>query len=142
PWKERNFCIVPADGGPVRKLKGGAGMAGACSFTPDGQSLVCHAYNSGSGMHSRLSLNQDEMSQLTDGKDWDYKPSASPDGKWLAFSRSQNGKSAIWVMPLNGGEAHPITAKDADDRWPTWSASGQSILFHRISDHRNGIKIL
>ncbi len=59
----------------------------------------------------------------------------------MAFSRSLESPSAIYVMPFPGGEAFPLTESGADDRWPTWSADGDKLLFHRLIDRGKTLKI-
>ncbi len=39
----------------------------------------------------------------------DRDPAASPDGRQLAFLRGGDGPSQIWLLPVAGGEAEPIT---------------------------------
>jgi dipeptidyl aminopeptidase/acylaminoacyl peptidase len=38
-------------------------------------------------------------------------PAFSPDGKYLSFlsARGDDGKSQVWILPLEGGEAEPVT---------------------------------
>ncbi|MEH2318837.1 S9 family peptidase [Nostoc sp.] len=47
---------------------------------------------------------------LTNGKDSEYNPRFSPDGKYLAFiSSRESGKQQIWLLNLAGGEAEKIS---------------------------------
>lgn len=141
PWGTRDFFVVPAAGGEPRKLTAKPGWAGACTFAAGGDSLVCHRYDTGSGDLQRLSLDG-AAEPLSNGTDWDYKPAESPDGKWVAFSRSREGPSGIWLMPAKGGEARPLTASPYEDRWPTWNAGGDRIFFHRVVDRGTAVKAL
>ena len=54
---------------------------------------------------------------MTIGPAWDYKPTTSPDGQWVAFSRSHEGPARIWLLPAEGGRARPLTRSPYDDRW-------------------------
>jgi dipeptidyl aminopeptidase/acylaminoacyl peptidase len=67
--------------------------------------------------------------QLTFGDKADGQPQWSPDGKILAFVRSENDKSQIWLLPLNGGEAYPITKAEFGASNPRWSPDGKKILY-------------
>ena len=58
----------------------------------------------------------------------DGEPSASPDGRLVAFTSTREGVSRIWVKQLGGGEA-PLTA--GPDRRPRFSPDGSSVLFVR-----------
>lgn len=70
-----------------------------------------------------------EPTQLTHGKKSDSQPLWSPDGSKIAFVRSDEGKSQIWILPLTGGEAYPLTSAKHGASAPAWSPDGQFILF-------------
>ena len=67
--------------------------------------------------------------QLTFGDKNDGQPQWSPDGKQLAFVRTENEKSQIWLLPLSGGEAHSITKSEYGANRPRWSPDGGKILY-------------
>lgn len=140
-WGKRDYYLVPASGGEPRKVSRDSARAGACSFEPGGDSLVCHRYDLGSGDVLRLWLNGD-VAPLTAGSAWDYKPTESPDGQWIAFSRSEEGPSYIAVMPAAGGRVRRLTQSPYDDRWPTWSAAGDRLLFHRLVNRGTALELL
>ncbi|HEX3727725.1 MAG TPA: hypothetical protein VHV08_15830, partial [Pirellulales bacterium] len=54
---------------------------------------------------------------------WDFRASASADGKQIVFCRAATGAApAIWVMDVDGKNAHPVT-QGIDDRGadhPRW----------------------
>ena len=141
PWMQRRYFLMNTDG-TNRRAVSEPSQAGACSFTPAGNSLVCHNYDSGTGNVYLYPAGGGERLRLTHGAFWDYKPAASPDGRWIAMSRSEDGPSAIWVMPYPAGRAFPLTDSDSDDRWPTWSADGDKLLFHRLADRGQAVRTL
>ena len=49
----------------------------------------------------------------------------SPDGKRIVFSM----QGALWVMPLEGGNAQRITGWELEAAWPVWSPDGATIAF-------------
>ena len=49
----------------------------------------------------------------------------SPDGQSIAIDLL----GQLWLLPVAGGEAHPITDELGDIRQPAWSPNGQSIAF-------------
>ncbi len=65
-------------------------------------------------------------------------PQLSPDGTWVAFvhqsvDRNENKyRSAIWLLPTDGGPAKPFTAGTGRDSSPRWSPCGQFLVF--VSD--------
>ncbi|MFN3381172.1 MAG: S9 family peptidase [Runella zeae] len=53
----------------------------------------------------------------------------SPDGKSIAFVRAVKGKSQVFVMPLDGGEAWQLTDYKHGASAPQFSPDGSKILF-------------
>jgi dipeptidyl aminopeptidase/acylaminoacyl peptidase len=76
-----------------------------------------------------------EPTQLTFGERNDGQPQWSPDGKQLAFVRTDNDKSQIWILPLTGGEAQVITKTEHGAGNPRWSPDGKKILFTSSIPH-------
>ncbi len=74
-------------------------------------------------------VKKDEPVQLTFGDRNDGQPQWSPDGKQIAFVRTDNDKSQIWLLPLSGGEAHVLTKAEFGGNNPRWSPDGKNILF-------------
>lgn len=142
PWGKRDFYVVPVAGGAPRKVSRQTGVYGACAFEPKGESLICHRYDLGSGDVIRIWLDDSEVSPLTIGFPWDYKPTTSPDGQWIAFSRAAEGPSQIFILPGAGGRARQLTATPYDDRWPTWNEKGDRLLFHRLVERGVAVKAL
>ena len=62
-------------------------------------------------------------------------PQISPDGKWVAYVVStidleeDDSESRIWVVPVEGGEAIPMTAKGSSASRPRWSPDGKYLSF-------------
>src|ERR1700682_4654612 len=44
----------------------------------------------------------------------DSSPVWSPDGKTLAFLSSRNGSSQVYLLSMDGGEAHPLTKRSEE----------------------------
>ncbi len=67
-------------------------------------------------------------------------PQISPDGKWVAFVVStmdleeDESESRIWMMPVEGGEAIPMTAKGSSASRPRWSPDGKYLSFLAARD--------
>ncbi|MDG4763967.1 peptidase S9 [Solwaraspora sp. WMMD406] len=139
PWGHRYFYVVPASGGSPRAVDRPPGRAGAGSWAPDGRWLVCHSYDTGAGAIFLQDSEGAEEIQVTDGTAWDYKPTICPTRPVVAFSRSNEGRSVIWVQRLGDGDGRPLVTTGADDRWPTWTADGRSLFFHRLVDEGRSI---
>lgn len=70
-----------------------------------------------------------EPVQLTHGRRNDTQPTWSPDGSKIAFVRTHEEKSQIWILPMNGGEAYSLTSARHGASSPRWSPDGGSLLF-------------
>jgi dipeptidyl aminopeptidase/acylaminoacyl peptidase len=59
----------------------------------------------------------------------DTSPVWSPDGKMLAFVSSRSGESQVYVLPMDGGEAHAWTHLSSGADVIKWSPDGKTIAF-------------
>ncbi|NJN66796.1 MAG: VWA domain-containing protein [Chloroflexaceae bacterium] len=80
------------------------------------------------------------------GSGFNYYPSFSPDGRWLAFTHHTEGSSTysdpqaeIYLVPPAGGVPRRLPANDGADgqllgnvgnSWPTWSRDGRFLAFN------------
>ena len=56
-------------------------------------------------------------------------PRISPDGKRVAFARTEGSNTDIWIADLIRGETTRLTFDPAVDRWPVWSPDGTMITY-------------
>ena len=59
----------------------------------------------------------------------DSSPVWSPDGKTLAFLSSRNGSSQVYLLSMDGGEAHPLTKLSTGADIVKWSPDGKTLAF-------------
>ena len=102
------------------------------SLSPDAKTVV-FAYESdlwktdlSSGITTRLTAMQGSESN----------PRISPDGKWLAFSGTENNNPDVYLMPLEGGAIRQLTFHSTYDLVEAWSWDSQTIYFE--SGTQNG----
>jgi len=69
----------------------------------------------------------DAMQLTRTGKD--SSPKWSPDGKTIAFLSGRSGESQVYVLSMDGGEAHAITKLSTGADIVKWSPDGKAILF-------------
>jgi Tol biopolymer transport system component/predicted Ser/Thr protein kinase len=67
----------------------------------------------------------------------DYAPSASPDGRSVAFASTRDGTSRIWLKELARGVEAALTA--GADTLPRFSPDGSMILFTRFEGTRSAL---
>jgi dipeptidyl aminopeptidase/acylaminoacyl peptidase len=69
-----------------------------------------------------------EAIQLTrTGKD--SSPKWSPDGKTIAILSARSGESQVYLLSMEGGEAHPLTKLSTGADIVKWSPDGKTIAF-------------
>jgi Tol biopolymer transport system component len=56
-------------------------------------------------------------------------PTISPDGRTLAFIATVEGKTQLWVRPLNSTTAKPLADLGFDAGYPFWSPDNQYLAF-------------
>src|SRR5712692_7983274 len=59
----------------------------------------------------------------------DSSPAWSPDGKTIAFLSSRSGNSQVYLLSLEGGEAHEFTRLSTGADLVKWSPDGKTIAF-------------
>jgi Tol biopolymer transport system component len=64
----------------------------------------------------------------------DASPSASPDGRTIAFTSHRDGRSRIWLKQLQTGDEAALT--DGPDAFPRFSPDGSRVLFSRKEGDR------
>jgi len=67
--------------------------------------------------------------QFTRGEHSDRRPKWSPDMKFIAFVSNREEKTAIWLIPADGGEAFPITEEDGGFSFFNWSPDSKYIVY-------------
>jgi TolB protein len=80
--------------------------------------------------------NQVRLTFTTDA--WETAPAGSPDGRWIAYERRDNGDptySEIWIMSRDGRGAYMLTEGPFNHHSPSWSADSRKIA---LASDRDG----
>lgn len=98
----------------------------APNWSPDGKSLL---FNSGGRLYT-LGLSGGEPKQLDTGlaDHCNNDHGLSPDGKLLAISHHNEGKSLIYILPSEGGQPRLIT-EQGPSYWHGWSPDGKTLAY-------------
>lgn len=86
-------------------------------------------YKYSTQIYSASTSNNSAPMPLTTSKEDATKPAWSPDGKQLAFTRSVEDKSQIFILSMEGGEPRQLTRYKYGAKNPKWSPDGNKILF-------------
>ncbi|MEM5773385.1 MAG: S9 family peptidase [Anaerolineaceae bacterium] len=108
----------------------------AAQLSPDGKTVVyCVVRQEGEKRETKaglwlLDVETGASRALTAGEKTDTSPAWSPDGKQIAFLSTRLGMPQIFVIPVDGGEAKPLTKMEqAIGGGPLWSPDGKFIAF-------------
>jgi hypothetical protein len=118
--------VMDVDGGDVRRVtrSGGESFNYHPTFTPDGNRIV---FADDEGI-SIVDAGGENRSSLRESG---FEPSVAPSGESIAFIEPNGGGNRLFTMGIDGSEVMPVTSddQDASARAPTWSPSGDRILF-------------
>ena len=78
-----------------------------------------------------IAVDGSRTARLTNTPVWDEKsPSVSPDGRWIAYSRSRGYASTLWVMSVDGRSSKRLNGRESEGT--AWSPDGRTIYFARF----------
>jgi len=139
PWKNRNFFVVDPEGGPPRAVLRDSGNVGACSFGNGSTRLVCHSYDSELGNLIEIDIRSGHFRRLTRVDRWYYKPTESPDGRWIAVTDIGDDGERIRFLPYTVPVTDVMPAPILTGRWPMFLAGSDRLFYHRQID--NGVEL-
>ncbi len=104
--------------------------------SPDGQQVIFDLL----GDLYLLPIKGGEAKPLTHSIAWEMQARFSPDGKQIAYMSDAGGGDNIWVMNVDGSNAHAVTKEDFRLlNNPVWSPDGQYIAARK---HYSGTRSL
>lgn len=95
------------------------------SLSPDGKVL----YFSYDGDIFRVDAAGGLALKIVAAEGYQSRPVVSPDGRYIAFSSTEQGNSNVYVVPSGGGEIRQLTWHDGTDRPVAWSPDSKYIYF-------------
>lgn len=137
-----HLWTIPAEGGTPRQLTSGKDPEIYPRFAPDGGSVLFNTWGqeplsiwsipSIGGVAKRVTAPKSGSDAYAD---------TSPDGKWIAFARTENKTSRIYVAPVDGS-GEPRRLLDAPATVPRWSPDGNWISFSPTRSFSSGVFIV
>jgi Tol biopolymer transport system component len=107
--------VAPLAAVAVLALAGGA--RAAAPLPPRGEIFVVGSNGAG---HRNLT-------RTATAAEW--SPTPSPDGRRIAYVRSDGIRSQVWVMNADGSEQRRLTSGGDREVWPQWSPDGRRLAY-------------
>lgn len=121
--------VMSIDGSSLRRLtRDSASVGERPAWSPDGSRIAY--YSNRNGHLDIWVMNADGTNHvaLTNDSIPDANPSWSPDGRFIAFDRT-DGDREIWRMRVDGQQLRRLTHHAGYDGYPAWSPDGSRIAF-------------
>jgi eukaryotic-like serine/threonine-protein kinase len=130
--------VIPASGGPENVIASLPGFRPSArkylTWAPDGKSLVVsNRLNAAFALHLyRLPVSGDAEQLVTDGPEGaqDVSPAFSPDGRWLAYLRWENGAThELWAVPQPSGKPNLLVTSPVPITSFAWKPDSRTIVY-------------
>ncbi|WP_432855929.1 amidohydrolase family protein [Amycolatopsis sp. CA-161197] len=121
--------LMPARGGPARRLTGDLFDIAMPTWSPDSSALVFQSYREGSFDLWTIRADGTGLRRLTSGPFDHREPVFSPDGSKIAYSSDAPGSYGIHVLDVASGRATLVTDTPDEEYEPAWSPDGSKLAF-------------
>ncbi len=130
--------VIPAGGGAehvIASLPGfRPGARKYLAWAPDGKALVAsNRMKADFALHLyRLPVSGDTEQLITEGPEGaqDVSPAFSPDGRWLAYLRWENGATyELWAVPQPGGKPKLLVTSPVPITTFAWKPDSRTIVY-------------
>ena len=131
---ETELWLKPAQGGEARQLThDNDSYIRNFTWSPDGSRIVYTDRKNrvmmvGAADGAKTVLLQDSLSEVP-------TPVFSPDGRWIAYSRTgKNEYSVVYLMDIASRKEYPVTDRWYDSNSPAFSSDGKYLIFASARD--------
>ncbi|MEO0819596.1 MAG: Tol-Pal system beta propeller repeat protein TolB [Pseudomonadota bacterium] len=127
--RQKRLAIMDQDGANLRYLPGTQGLVLTPRFSPNDQTILFIAYDSGAPQVylQNLDTGQRERLGLFDGMT--FAPRFSPDGDKVVLSLARDGNTDLYAMTLANRGLTRLTSGPGIDTAPSFSPDGAQIVF-------------
>ncbi|MDR3698580.1 MAG: hypothetical protein P4L56_03030 [Candidatus Sulfopaludibacter sp.] len=138
---------VHPDGSVLERLTGDPAFDDQAALSPDGSTLVFVSTREGGFANlwlQDLSSQRWRATPIVKTNAGSFRPSWSPDGKWIAFTSDRDTTRARWdggweliqstalyIVRADGGSLRRLTGLGGYAGSPRWSPDGRRIVFYR-----------
>lgn len=143
-----DIYVVNRDGSNLVRLTWGSSIDDQPAWSPDGNTIAFRSTRSGWSDVWVMNANGARPRRLTPlpgaddvriPEDMSERPAWSPDGRYIAYSRTIGAGAWIEVMNADGSGKRALTQGSLDNQ-PTWSPDGRIVTFvRRFAGHPEAV---
>src|SRR4029077_11579890 len=101
----------------------------------DNQRLICNTYDRAFGDIVEVDVASGAVRSVLAGGPWPYKPTASPDGRWIAYTEIGEDGDRIRLFPTAASAGAPMPLPSFKGRWPSFRGDGSELFFlHQVEE--------
>jgi Tol biopolymer transport system component len=141
--------VMDADGGNQRAITSDGKFANSPSWSPDDSKLVFQSNRDGTDQLYVMNADGSGITRLTNGEWGDQEPAWSPDGSLIAFQSTRDATAPavtddfeVYVMNADGSSPTRLTNNSAFDGRPSWSPSGDQLIFDSRRDGNQEVYVM
>jgi hypothetical protein len=139
--QERHIWTVPISGGRPQRLTSGTLPEIYPRFTPNGKFILYHTWSAQPDRIWRILRTGGIPSPITpDRKEDDSYADISPDGRRLAFARTEGEKTRVYISNIDAANARLLT--QSPSTVPSWSPDGKWIAFSPDRSDAAGVFVI
>ena len=127
--RRKRLAIMDQDGANLRYLPGADGLVLTPRFSPNDQSVLYIAYDSGEPQVYLFNLDTGQRERLGAFPGMTFAPRFSPDGTQVVLSLSQDGNTDLFMMRLADRQLRRLTNNPAIDTSASFSPDGSQLAF-------------
>lgn len=127
----QDLYLIPAGGGPERRLTDHPATDALPRWSRDGRSVLFTSDRSGNWQIYEVGAEGGEPRRLRTNPHREWQVDPSPDGRWIAFLSNQDGAESLWIMERASGASRRLVRHGNTTVFgnPTWSPDGRLVTF-------------